>query len=595
MKTKIFLFAFFASFAAVTTTAAPYRSLQRIWAVEPEKIEAARAAYPGAFSDGVIIATFAGLKIGSEEVRDFAKQKAFVERMKAQGVDVEICVSSTIGHMDSWQQARDYPKMVGANGKTAAAIACPRSERFKEYMRGVFTRYAELGPSVIWLDDDFRMHHHSPVDFGCFCGECLSRFAAESGVAMSREELKAAILSDAAADGVRVRAAWRRFCQQSLTDLAGVVADAVHKVDDGIVIGFMCCNPSWLAYAPYDFVGLIDCAKNRDGAVWFRHGSGAYSDFAPYSNDSIVAKNVAIARYCAATEGPGVVNLTEEVTSPYNRRTKSMRMTFLEAALNVGMAGADGATYDAIKPNLDEQLRDDALVAMIHRRRGELDKMRALIEGKRQIGVYPFYDPDIWLANGKAKSLYDMGVLGAEEWKPLLYIGVPFTFREKDASLLLLSGKSARAVPKDKLAAWRGRGVIEDGAAAAEVGSGGKTFVFGKGAWSNAVWARKGSLEIKDALDRLAGGRMPSRVDTCVRLAQSVWESQDKTERVIFLFNLDFDDATDVRLTEDGTFKAGCMKNDGSWTLLGTGDSFAVPCIPAWTTAVIRMKRIPTR
>lgn len=581
------------SIFTLTAHAVPYRTLQRIWAVEPGKIEAARAEYPGAFSDGIIIATFAGLKIGPEEVRDFAQQKAFAERMKAQGVDVEICVSSTIGHMDNWQLVQDFPKMVGANGKTAIAIACPRSDAFKNAMRGVFDKYARLGPSVIWIDDDFRIAHHPPIDFGCFCGDCLKSFADESGVSMTREELKAAILSDSMENGVRVRAAWRRFCRQSLTDLAAVIASAVHAVDDRIIVGFMCCNPTGLAYAPYDFPALVECAKNRDGAVWFRHGSGAYTDFAPYSNDGIIAKNIAIARNCAASEAPGVVNLTEEVTSPYNRRTKSMRITFLEAALNVGLAGADGATYDAIKPNLDEQLRDDALVAMLHRRRGELDRMRALIEGKRQIGVYPFYDSDIWLANGKAKSLYDMHVLGAEEWKPLLCIGVPFTFREKDASLLLLSGRSARAVPKEKLAAWRGRGVIEDGLAAAEVGQDGNTYVFGKGAWNDGVWSRKASLEIKDALDRLAGGRMPVRVDTCVRLAQSVWESPDGSERIVFLFNLDYDDATDVRLTADASFTAEGLSRGGAWSPLGAGDVFAVPRIPAWSPAVIRLKRLP--
>ena len=133
--------------------------------------------------------------------------------------------------------------------------------------------------------------------------------------------------------------------------------------------------------------------------------------------------------------------------------------------------------------------------------------------------------------------------------------------------------------------------VYPDGAAAAEVGRDGKTFVFGKGAWSNAVWARKESLEIKDALDRLAGGKMPSRVDTCVRLAQSVWESQDGKERVIFLFNLDFDNATDVRLTEDGAFRAERMGKDGSWTPLGTGGRFTLPPIPAWSVAVLRLTR----
>jgi hypothetical protein len=435
------------------------------------------------------------------------------------------------------------------------------------------------------------MSHHPPVDFACFCNDCISRFGDEYGVKLGRKDLKSAILADTAVDGVRVRAAWRKYSQSALNDLSGIIADAVHAVDDKIVIGFMCCNPNGMAYSAFDFKSMIERAKNRDGVVWFRHGSGTYTDFTPYAEDGIVWKNIAIGRNCAQTEGPGVVNLTEEVTSPYNRRTKSLRITFLEAALNIGFAGADGVTYDAIKPNLDEQLRDDAIVADIHRRRSELERMRALIEGKRQLGVYPFYDPDIWLANGKEKSLWAMKTLGTEDWMPLVYIGIPFTFREKDASLLLLSGASARAMPKDMLAVWRNRGVIEDGAAAAEVGRDGRTFVFGKGSWSRSVWGRKESLTIKDAFDRLAGGKMPSRVDTCVRLAQSVWESPDRRERVIFLFNLDFDDAKDVVLTEDGEFTAELLLPNGNWHALGKGMEFKLPRIPAWFACALRLRR----
>lgn len=581
-----------AATVSLNAGAAPFRTIQRIWAVEPEKIETARAAYPGAFSDGIIVATYAGLKIGPAEVRDFGRQKAFVERMKAKGVEVQLCISSTVGHMDEWTADNDMPKMVGSDGKAAKAMACPRSAAFTEYLGRLCRRYAELGPSVIWIDDDFRMPHHPPVDFACFCDGCIARFAEGSGVSLKRPELKSAILSNATVDGVRVREAWRKFSQGTMNALVGVIADAVHAVDDRIVVGFMCCNPNGMAYAPFDFKTWIARARNRDGVVWFRHGSTVYDDFTPYADNGIVAKNVAIARNCALTEGPGVVNLTEEVTSPYNRRTKSLRMTFLEAALNVGFAGADGVTYDAIKPNLDEQLRGDAIVADIHRRRGELDRMRSLVEGKRQLGVYPFYDPDIWLANSKAKTLWELKTLGSEDWKPLIYIGVPFAFREKDASLLLLSGRSARAVPKEKLAAWRRRGVVEDGAAAAEVGKEGKTFVFGRGAWSNAVWARRESLAIKDALDRLAGGRMPTRIDTAVRMAQSVWESPDGRERVVFLFNLDFDDASDVKLRLDREWSASLMVPDGTWAPLGKGSQFAVPTVGAWSVSVLRLKRL---
>ena len=129
---------------ACALQATPFRTIQRIWAVSPEKIEAAMAQYPGAFSDGIIVATFAGLKIGPEEVRDFEKQKAFTRRMKARGTEVQICISSTIGHKDELTADNDFPKMVGSDGKAAKAMACPRSAPFADYLRDLFRRYAEL-------------------------------------------------------------------------------------------------------------------------------------------------------------------------------------------------------------------------------------------------------------------------------------------------------------------------------------------------------------------------------------------------------------------------------------------------------------------
>ena len=588
----------FAVFAACGASAAQFRQIHRIFATEPEKIEAAAKAYPGAFGDGIILATFTNLKLGTPEVRDFAAQKAFVERMKAAGMPVQICVSSTIGHTDDWTEEQGYPKMVGTKGQKAKTIACPRSAEFADNLRGVFRRYAELGPTAVWIDDDFRMAHHPPVDFGCFCDSCVKRFGAETGISLSRKGLVDAILEDKSVDGKSVRREWNAYSSRALVDLVGVIAGAVHEVDPGIVIGIMGCNPAGLVYGPPDFDRFIERAKNRDGVVWFRHGSGAYTDVDPYAKDGIVAKSVAIGRLCAMTERPGVVNFTEEVTCPYDRRAKSMKMTFLEAALEAGLSGANGMTFDAIKPNLDEQLRPDAVLATMCRRGGELSRMASLVEGKRQIGVWPFFSSAVWTKNDKEDRFGKLGSLDMEAWRPLLYIGVPFTFRERDASLLLLSGKSVRAMPRERLDAWLARGVMADGQSAAEVErivgarpAAEKFGVFGNGVWSRAVWARKESLEVKDALDRLAGGRMPSRVDTCVRLAQSVWKSPDGRERVVFLFNLDFDDATDVVLTEDGAFAAELLNADGSWTALGSGDVFRIPEIRSWSPAVVRLRR----
>jgi hypothetical protein len=496
------------------------------------------------------------------------------------------------------------PKMTGANGVTAKNNACPRSPEFLAYIKNLFKKYAELKPSVIWLDDDFRMPHHPPVDYACFCDSCIARFAVESGVEIPRKELVEAIRLGSTVNGVDVRRAWRDYSSRALTDIASVAADAVHAVDDSIAIGYMVCNPGGHGYAPPDFKSWIEKGRNRDGIVYFRHGSGVYNDFTPYAYDSILMKNISIGRLCAMTEGPGVINLTEEVTHPYNRRTKSMKITFLEAALNLGLAGADGITYDAIKPNLDEQLKENAVVSYMHQRDGELQHMYALVRGKRQIGVYPFFSRDIWLKNDPRRSMREISLLGVEGWRPLMYLGIPFTFRERGASLLLLTYKGVRAMSADKIEEWLKRGVVADGSAALEVerilnrklSKTDKAAVFCKdndGRWNNDVWGLEASLRIKNSMDMLCGGRMPSRVDTAVRLAQSTWDSADGKERAVFLFNMDFDDSTDAKLTVDGRYRAEVLDAaTGLYSLIGEGDSFKLPTIPAWSPMAVRLVKI---
>ena len=335
--------------------------------------------------------------------------------MKAKGVSVQICLSSTIGHFDDWQIEQPWPKMVGA--------------------------------------------------------------------------------------------------------------EAAHKVDPNVALGFMVANLDVQAYCPPDLQEWIRLGRNAKGEVWLRPGSGFYDDFSPYG---VLKKNIAIGRLVAATEGEGVINVTEEVTSPCIRRGKSMRITYLEAALNVGMAGADGTTYDAIKPNLDEQLKDNAVVAEMARRYPALDAMYRLVRGKRQVGVAV---PD------------DRGNL----WQ-LFCLGVPFTFRPASAWT---------TVPDDLF--------------------GGEVMAFARGE------------EIKAALTKRCDGKLASRVDSALRVGQSLWESSDRRERAVFVWNFDYDAATDAVLTEDRAFAAEILQDDGTWKPLGKGDSFRLPPLEPWSATVIRL------
>ena len=104
-------------FCTLTAMAGEYQSLQRIWATETAKIEAAMERYPRAFQDGFIIAAFPEtIKVGPEAVRKFENQQRFAEHFQQRGVPVQICISSTLGHHDGWTMPGDYPKMVGSDG-----------------------------------------------------------------------------------------------------------------------------------------------------------------------------------------------------------------------------------------------------------------------------------------------------------------------------------------------------------------------------------------------------------------------------------------------------------------------------------------------
>jgi hypothetical protein len=86
---------------------------------------------------------------------------------------------------------------------------------------------------------------------------------------------------------------------------------------------------------------------------------------------------------------------------------------------------------------------------------------------------------------------------------------------------------------------------------------------------------------------------MPSRVDTCVRLAQSTWDSPDGTERAVFLFNFDFDDSEDAVLGVDGKYRAEVLDAvTGLYKLIGEGDSFRLPAIPAWSPMAVRLRKV---
>ncbi len=653
-----------------------FQCIQRIHCIDAERIEQALREYPDAFHGGAAVVTFNNVYTEDPRICDFDTYCAFFKRLQAQGVEMQVNLSTTIGHADHHRHGvMPFPTMVDADGTGCVVSACPRTEEFKSYLHKTVSRYAVLKPKVFWIDDDFRIFFHAPVNHGCFCDSCVQKFNELHGFAFDRPGLHAAIAQDATENGINIRAAWQEFNRAAILELVSIIEKAIHAVDDGIIIGYMQVNPELVIYECPHYTEFIERSKNRNGEVWFRHGSGFYGDRDPLG---VVAKNVSIARLCAMTEAADatVVNLTEEVTSPYTRREKSMRITLLEAAMNIGVAGAQGIMDEGIKPNLSEQLLPGRLVSAMHENYPMLAQMYALIRDKKQRGLYPYFHEDLWRYNDPVADISQMDDLGSQWWLNLFHMGVPFTFRKEHADALVLCGKTVRAMPEDERNSWLKRSIYADGEAALElnartgepmtgvreavwegelsgghtserftdhalngtgagynryniwgasrmgnaclqlcggealsysmnareadagiVGStvyenplGGRVAVSSRGPWHNDILSLHKTEQIKNTLAWLCGGKLPVQVESIGRMGCSLWESDTTGERAVFLYNTDFDDAQNAVLHTDGVYTAALLTPEG-WQDLGCGERFCLPVIPAWSAAVLRLKK----
>ena len=651
-----------------------YKCIQRIFCIEKEKIEQAICEYPKAFSDGIAIVTYNNLYAENKEIGDYDAYCKFAKYFHEKGVEIQVNYSMTLGHSDELFDQKApirYSTMVDYTGRGCNASACPRDGKFKEYLKNSVLKYAQVKPKVFWVDDDFRIASHAPVKYGCFCEDCIKKFNIECNGNWTRESLVQAINNDVE----DVRTKWQNFNRRALEDLTKLIADTVHSVDENIIIGFMQVNYSVVYYDGMDLSRFVEIAKNKNGEVWFRHGAFFYSDASPYW---VVYKNLEIARLCAsALKSPyKVVNLTEEVTSPYTRRAKSMRLTFLEAVMNIGVAGADGVMDEGIKPNLIEQLKPGNLVSMMHEKYDYLDALKKLIEGKRQVGVFPYYSTDVWCYNDIVTDMGQMTDMGANDWYDLFLLGIPFTFNEENSKVLLSSGKIIRTATKEYLNHWVGKAIYADGCSILEIekkigseslgvkkssypeellGGGrtsesftshplngdykgfsrynimanatkgsaclasvgaeilsysmneeeaqagiigtavfknekdGRIAVNSRGAWSSDFLSEAKGTQIKNIFDWLFGGKMPVRIDSKLRVGQSVWE--DENERIIFVYNLDFDDAIDICVTNDFEGKAELLQENGDWETLGKGNKWTLPTINSWSSMVLKVRR----
>ena len=441
-----------------------YKCIQRV-GVTPQttlqKILDSIKAYPGAW-DGVALFTPANFNDTPEESE--AKYRAFEPQVKAiqeLGLPVQFNIGYILGHGDFQSGPPALPRhMVGPEGETCRISVCPRSRELHERAASVFARFARLNPECIWIDDDFRVYDHSPVQCACFCDECISQFNREYGHAYTREELNRAILADHYPEDNPIRREWLRFTHEGMKGLLLDVARAVHAVNPKIVMGLMVAGAEYNVFDLPDYRDYGEALKNPEGKVYFRPGAFFYSDKTPFE---CVEKAFAIAVTNAHSLTDAASAYSEIVICPYVKRGKSHKITAWEAALHIGLGGVDGVTFEAIKDMIDEM---NGYIGRMDREQPFLSALSESLKGRRQVGFYPYFSEEQWVYAGTKEHMRQMHSFPFGLARQLIKIGAPLTPWRENALGVILAGDLVKAMPREELTMWLGRAVYADGDAA---------------------------------------------------------------------------------------------------------------------------------
>lgn len=94
------------------------------------------------------------------------------------------------------------------------------------------------------------------------------------------------------------------------------------------------------------------------------------------------------------------------------------------------------------------------------------------------------------------------------------------------------------------------------------------------------------SDQILNVLDWLSRG-LPVRIFSDCRVGQSVWRGEK--DMILFLMNMDFDPAKNVRLQFASPMRLERLEANGVWRKVGSGSEYSIPELGDFDCAVFRM------
>ncbi|MBF9017007.1 MULTISPECIES: hypothetical protein [unclassified Oceanispirochaeta] len=212
--------------------------------------------------------------------------KSFKDRLKKEGLLFSLNPWTTTVHTDrgrTLKTGQEFTTMRDFEGQSAAVVACPLDRSFLDYLTGMYTRYAELGFDILWVEDDFRIHNHAPLAWGgCFCDEHMKRFSEAAGRELNREEFVREMLQPGKVHPSRK--VWLDTMRRTMSEFSHAIGEAVRSAAPRTRIGLMSSAPQ------------AHCVEGRDWKAVMTNFSGVNR---PLNRPHLPAyREIAGPRYC---------------------------------------------------------------------------------------------------------------------------------------------------------------------------------------------------------------------------------------------------------------------------------------------------------
>lgn len=360
-----------------------------------------------------------------------------------------------------------FRRMVGETGAVESVAACPLCEDWQAYLSDTFSRLAsEIKPIAIWIEDDWRLHNHSPELGwgGCFCEEHLRRFSLLVNESVSRELLLEKLLFAGAPHPWRQ--VWIDLNRETLSAPLRRLSSVIRHAQPNVRIGLMSSVAEEHSIEGRNWGEFQEILEDENGFLTRPH-------MPPYCQRNSLFVAPASARQTIANLRRPLSLFPELESAPrngvYSKSGAYTRMQMLHAAL----MGSNGTTLNHFDLMGTGLALDRSFGGTLAKSKAQLNELAKLeLNDEFAHGVKVLFSPDIARHHRLSSPASSISSLGAPAalWSNVFYpLGIAHSFTKStrhEESVVAVSGQTPWAFSDREIETLLEGAVLLDAAAA---------------------------------------------------------------------------------------------------------------------------------